>query len=177
MADGYLGEIRMFGGTFAPANWQFCNGQILSVAENTVLYAVIGNTYGGVANDTFALPDMRGRLAMNIGQPTGFPNVALGEMGGAEAVALTPAQLPQHTHSLQVSADVGTVNVPAANSVLSAPGPAGTVLKFYAAPGSQTPASPNCTTLAGTSAAHENMQPYFALNFIICVAGVFPPQP
>jgi len=179
LSDGYIGEIRMFGGDFAPVNWALCDGTLLQVGQYDALYALIGNTYGGAPNVSFALPDLRGRTPMHIGQGPGFPNVALGESGGAETVALTPDELPQHTHQMQASKDAGTVDSPVAATVLAAPGPNGTALKTYAgvSDGTQAATSTASTTPAGKSAPHENMQPYIAINFIICVNGVFPTQP
>lgn len=179
MSDGYLGEIRMFAGSFAPVNWMLCNGQMLAPSDNEALYALIGAAYGGDAVNTFALPDLRGRVAVSTGQSLGSPNVSLAERGGAESVSLTPSQLPQHTHSLQVSTAVGDVDTPAATSVLAAAGPTGTGLTPYAnaGDGTQAASSPTSTTLAGRSQPHFNMQPYLAINFIICVAGVYPPRP
>ena len=179
MSDGYIGEIRMFGGDFAPVNWALCDGTLLQVGQYDALYALIGNTYGGAPNVSFALPDLRGRTPMHSGQGPGFPNVALGESGGAEKVPLTPDELPQHTHQMQASKDVGTVDSPVAATVLAAPGPNGTALKTYAgvSDGTQAATSTASTTPAGKSAPHENMQPYIAINFIICVNGVFPTQP
>src|SRR3954470_13245240 len=108
MADPYIGEIRMFGGNFAPVGWAFCQGQLLSIAENDTLFNLIGTTYGGDGQSTFALPDLRGRLPLGVGQGQGLQNYQLGEFGGVESVTLTSSQLASHTHPIDTSSFTGT---------------------------------------------------------------------
>src|SRR3954468_23228168 len=100
MSEPFLGEIRMFGGNFAPRGWAFCNGQILSIAQNTALFSLLGTTYGGNGQTTFGLPDLRGRVAVSAGQGPGLSNYSLGELAGSESVTLTSANMPAHNHSV-----------------------------------------------------------------------------
>jgi microcystin-dependent protein len=164
MAQPYVGEMRMFAGNFAPAGWMFCAGQLLPISENETLFNLIGTTYGGDGQTTFALPDLRGRLPVHFGG--GF---VLAETGGSEQVTLTAQQIPAHAHGFMVSADV-------ANS----PNPAGHVLAETVA---TTPyfAGPPAVALAaqsllhtGGSQPHSNLQPFLCINYIISLFGIFP---
>ena len=165
MAQPYVGEIRMFAGNFAPAGWMFCEGQLQPISENETLFQLIGTTYGGDGQSTFALPDLRGRLPIHQG--TGF---VVGETGGAEEITLTVNQIPAHTHPLLASSDQTTTPTPASNA-LGAPL---TATPYFAA----TPAtslSPQSITSVGGSQPHTNFQPYLCVNFIISLFGIFPP--
>jgi microcystin-dependent protein len=167
MAQPYIGEIRMFAGNFAPAGWEFCAGQLMAIAENETLFQLIGTTYGGDGQSTFALPDLRGRAPMHQG--AGF---VLAETGGSETVTLTLNQTPQHSHQVNGSASGAAVTSGAGN----VPGTMAGVTTF--AYGTDQPT----TTLApgiivpspGGSQPHENMQPYLCLSFIISLFGIFP---
>jgi len=172
MAQPYVGEIRMFAGNFAPAGWSFCSGQILPISENDVLFQLIGTTYGGDGQETFALPNMQSRLPMHQGTHSGI-TYQLAEAAGVEQVTLTTNQIPSHTHTLVASTAAG-----------SQPSPAGGV------PAAQSPVSlykpsalpPNVGLLGtaisidGGSQPHDNMHPYLCVNFIISLFGVFPSQ-
>ena len=164
MAQPYVGEIRMFAGNFAPAGWMFCDGQQLPISENETLFQLIGTTYGGDGQTTFALPDLRGRVPIHQG--TGF---VLAETGGVETVTLTVAQMPGHDHPLSAS----TANA-------SASGAGGNVLAqtpTYTPYGAFSPASPlhgSAIEAVGGSQPHDNLQPYVCLNFIISLFGIFP---
>jgi microcystin-dependent protein len=162
MSDPYIGEIRMFGGNFAPVGWLLCQGQILSISEYDTLFNLIGTTYGGDGQETFALPNLQSRMPVHAG-----PNFVLGQVGGAESVTLTTNQLPVHTH-----APVGSTN---ANAV----SPNGAFWANYANTmySGQTPAAamaPNALSPAGGSQPHDNMSPYLVINFIIAVYGIYP---
>jgi len=165
MSESYLGEIRMFAGNFAPQGWALCNGQLLSIAENEALFALLGTTYGGDGQNTFGLPDLQGRIPVH-------PNTAypLGSKGGTETVTLTAAQMPAHTHT------ANAVNSPAASlspsNAVWAAGPR----EIYAA---GTPSAMNAASISpvGGSQPHDNMMPSTAISFIISLYGVFPPQP
>ena len=161
--DPYLGEIRMFAGNFAPAGWQLCAGQVLAIAENEVLFNLIGTTYGGDGQETFALPDLRGRLPLHRGN--GF---TLGEGGGVEEVTLTIQELPMHTHPFVASTNAGTTTNPPEN--LLAKGGAAYIQDVGTA--ALNPAS---VSSAGGSQPHTNIQPYLCINFIIALSGVYPP--
>lgn len=165
MAQPYVGEIRMFGGNFAPAGWMFCEGQLLPISENETLFQLIGTTYGGDGQSTFALPDLRGRLPIHQGN--GF---ILAEVGGAEEVTLTINQIPAHTHPLVATANLATSPNPE-SSVL-----ASTTTSFVpyrsAAPSAGMAASAINST--GGSQPHTNFQPYLCVSFIISLFGIFP---
>jgi microcystin-dependent protein len=164
MAQPYVGEIRMFGGNFAPAGWMFCEGQLLSIAENETLFQLIGTTYGGDGQSTFALPDLRGRLPIHQGG--GF---TLAESGGAEEVTLTVQQIPTHSHSLlAVTNNASTAN---AGGNLLAQTPSYTP---YIAMPPNSPLSPNAIGSTGGNQPHSNFQPYLCVSFIISLFGIFP---
>jgi microcystin-dependent protein len=164
MGEPFVGEIRMFGGNFAPAGWAFCSGQTLAIAENDVLFTLIGTTYGGDGQETFNLPDLQGRIPIHQGN--GF---TIGQSAGEEAVTLTTQQIPSHSH------------VPACQSGLGGQGPANGV--WAASPNNiYTDAAPGATmnpaimTTAGGSQPHDNMMPFLTISFIISLFGVFPSQ-
>ena len=164
MAQPYVGEIRMFAGNFAPAGWMFCEGQLLPISENETLFQLIGTTYGGDGESTFALPDMRGRIPIHQGN-----GIILAETGGAEEINLTVNQIPGHTHPLIGSATNGSQAFPAGNVLASS-----TVITPYA------PETPNgvmaqtAITSVGGSQSHTNFQPYLCVDFIISLFGIFP---
>ena len=170
MAQPYVGEIRMFAGNFAPAGWMFCDGQLLSIAENETLFQLIGTTYGGDGQDTFALPDLRGRLPIHQGQGPGLPsNRVLAESFGTETVTVTSAQMPIHSHPFL--AYNGVANTPnAANNLL---GLSSQVNMFFDDNPNQD-MNAGIVSPTGGSQPHENMQPFLCLNFIISLYGIFP---
>jgi len=176
MSNPYLGEIRPFAGNFAPRSWAFCAGQLLSIAQNNALFALLGTTYGGDGQVTFGLPDLRGRLALGIGQGPGLTNRVLGETGGAETVTITIATLPQHIH-LAIASGIEATNPKPTGLVPAAPLSNG---KFYLPPnvGTQTPqVFPNDTIQnAGGSQPHDNIMPTTAISYIISLEGIFPSQ-
>ena len=166
MAQPYVGEVRIFAGNFQPAGWMFCEGQLLPISENETLFNLIGTTYGGDGQDTFALPDLRGRLPVHMGN--GF---VLAETGGTEEITLTASQIPAHNHPLLASSA-------AANS----PNPAGNVLADsvsstpYYADSATVPLHPSSISSVGGSQPHTNFQPYLCVDFIISLFGIFPLQ-
>jgi microcystin-dependent protein len=168
MGQPFIGEIRMFAGTFAPAGWAFCDGQIMPIAENEGLFQLIGTTYGGDGLSTFALPNLQSRVAIHSGQGPGLANHPIGEMAGAEVVTLTPQQVPVHNHALAVSTAAGNVNN-AQGSVL-ADGPAQAYIE--AAPNNAM--APAAVTPAGGSQPHDNRMPFLAVSFIISLYGIYP---
>src|SRR3990172_7821287 len=157
MAQPYVGEIRIFAGNFAPAGWMFCEGQSLPISENETLFQLIGTTYGGDGQSTFALPDLRGRLPLHQGN--GF---ILAETGGAEEITLTQNQIPAHSHPLLASAGPGKLNSPAGN----VPGGSAAV-KIYVAEQPTASLTPAALSISGGSQPHNNFQPYLCLSFII----------
>ena len=167
MAQPYVGEIRMFAGNFAPAGWMFCEGQLLPISENEVLFQLIGTTYGGDGESTFALPDLRGRVPIHQGN--GF---ILAETGGVETVTLTVQQVPSHSHPLLVSQNPATSNLPG-SSVVPAVTAAATITP-YGTDNPTTALSPNAISPVGGSQPHDNMQPFLCVDFIISLFGIFP---
>lgn len=163
MAQPYVGEIRMFAGNFAPAGWMFCEGQLLPISENETLFQLIGTTYGGDGQETFALPDMRGRIPIHQGN--GF---ILAETGGAEHITLTVAQIPSHSHPLIGSADPANSRAPAGQVLGRTPAEA-FASEFIAEPLSSQAVAP-----VGGSQPHTNFQPYLCVDFIISLFGIFP---
>jgi len=166
MSQSYVGEIRMFGGNFAPAGWMFCEGQLLPISEYEVLYNLIGTTYGGDGQSTFGLPDLRGRVPVHFG--SGFIQ---GQLSGVESVTLNTQQIPSHGHPMFASADAGTKNSPAGNVPAASPS-----VLLYTADVTDTSLSPSAMTSAGGSQPHSNFQPYLCVSFIISLFGVFPTQ-
>jgi microcystin-dependent protein len=160
----------MFGGNFAPRGYALCNGQILAIAQNDALYALIGTTYGGNGQETFALPDLRGRVPVHRGQGPGLSNYVIGQVGGSEAVTLTLQQMPLHTHAAQADPNTGTANSPAAHSWAAQSG----AKQFAPGAAANTTMSPQAVTLAGGSQPHDNMMSFLVIHFIIALEGVFP---
>jgi microcystin-dependent protein len=166
MAQPYVGEIRMFGGNFAPAGWMFCEGQLLPISENETLFQLIGTTYGGDGESTFGLPDLRGRLPIHQGN--GF---ILAETGGAEDITLTVNQIPAHTHPFVAAAVAG--NQTSAQNAL--PAHSVTITPYLnTAPDANFKATVVAAT--GGSQPHTNFQPYLCVDFIISLFGIFPSQ-
>jgi microcystin-dependent protein len=175
MSNPFLGEIRMFAGNFNPRGWAFCAGQLVPIAQNDALYALLGTTYGGDGITTFGLPDMRGRLPINQGQGPGLSNYVIGQMAGTESVTLTVTQMPAHSHSL--SATDATASQPAPTNTSFLATLLGTA-EIYAIPGAnplrQGTLNANSISAAGGSQPHNNLMPIMAINFIIALEGVFP---
>ncbi len=159
----------MFGGNFAPQGWAFCDGSLLSIAENDVLFALIGINYGGDGQTTFALPDLRGRVPIHMGNYQGT-NYDIGQPGGTESVALTVNQMPNHGHTPVVSSAAATVNTPAGNVWANWSG------AQYSNVGANGTLNPAAIGLAGGNQPHDNMVPFLAVSFIISLFGIFPTQ-
>jgi microcystin-dependent protein len=169
MSQPYVGEIRIFAGNFAPAGWEFCDGQALAISENEVLFQLIGTTYGGDGQQTFNLPNLQGRLPVHVG--SGF---TLGQAAGTEQVTLTVQQIPGHVHPLIASTAAGTAASPL-GGLLAASG-SSNVYRAGPAPGGAAVLSPQTVGPAGGSQPHSNMQPYLCVSFIISLFGIFPSQ-
>jgi microcystin-dependent protein len=179
MSEPYIGEIIMFAGNFAPRGWALCNGQLLSIAQNSALFSILGTTYGGDGHTTFALPDLRGRVPMQPGAGPGLTPHSLGESSGSETVTLLSPQMPAHTHAIAAGGNA-TSSLPASNLFGATTGQTGEgqpVEVFgYAAGTPTTMMSPQALSTAGGSQPHANMQPYLCVNFIIATEGIFPPR-
>jgi microcystin-dependent protein len=172
MSEPYIGEIRLFAGNFAPLDWAFCNGQMLAISDYTALFTLIGNTYGGDGVSTFALPNLQSRVPVHQGTLAGSSYV-MGQLGGAEQVTLTPAQLPAHTHVAQCSAAADRPGPTPAGAAFWAPANAAE----YAAPSAaNTQMAGSALGVAGGNQPHDNLSPYQAVNYIIALYGIYPSQ-
>jgi microcystin-dependent protein len=160
----FLAEIRIMSYVYAPRYWAMCNGQFLPINQNQALFALLGTTYGGNGQTTFALPDLRGRVAMHHG--AGYTQ---GQVGGEVAHTLTLNEMPQHTHAVTAVSGAATTGVPTGNRLA-------VVDNLYAPAANLTTLAPSTVSNVGGSQAHENMQPYLTLNFCISLAGIFPSQ-
>ncbi len=170
MATPFIGEIRMWGLTFAPRGWALCNGQLLSIASNTALFSLLGTTYGGNGTTTFALPDLRGRVPVGMGSGPGLPNVVQGEASGTPTTTLSVSNLPAHNHALNAKTGVG--NEPAPTSHLLAASDQRN--SQYTSAGSDTTLATSAIGNTGSGSSFSNMQPYLGLNFCIATQGIFP---
>jgi microcystin-dependent protein len=175
MATPYVSEIKMFAGTFAPSGWFFCDGRLLAIADYSVLFTLIGTTYGGDGQITFALPDLRGRVPIHFGQSSGTSNYVQGQTGGAEQVTITTSQMPAHNHPVACNsagtnqALMATKTTPANNFF----GTESTGAGIYET-GFNSTMNAGMIFNTGSSLPHENRQPFLSVNFIIAWAGVFP---
>ncbi|MBU0969733.1 MAG: tail fiber protein [Proteobacteria bacterium] len=172
MAESYLGEIRIFGGNFAPKWWALCQGQILAISQYDQLFSLLGTMYGGDGVTTFALPDLRGRLPVHQGQGPGLTQRFMGQRYGLETERLTVSQIPEHTHCLQASSDAAA-QIDATGHVLANFDPK----KFYE-PGEDATQirdfSPDAVAESGGNQPHTNTMPWSGINFIICTVGTYP---
>ena len=162
MAEPFLSEIRLFSFNFPPKGWAFCNGQFLPINQNQALFSLLGTTYGGNGQTTFALPDLRGRCATHKGD--GF---TLGQAGGQEVHTLTLNEMPAHNHFMQAAALDATIAIPATNML-------GNFNNGYRGASNLTPLLGGTISSVGGSQPHQNMSPYLALNFCIALQGIFP---
>jgi microcystin-dependent protein len=168
MSTPFIGEIRMFAGNFAPAGWMFCEGQLLPISENETLFQLIGTIYGGDGQETFALPDMRGRLPLHVSN-----DYVLGQKGGVEEVTLTMNQIPSHGHPILATQSLATSREPAGK--LLAPAASSTITP-YGEDGPFLPLHPSAVGSVGGSQPHTNRQPALCVSFIISLYGIFPSQ-
>jgi microcystin-dependent protein len=172
VSDQFVAEIRIFAGNFAPNGWAFCNGQLMPIAQNTALFSLLGTTYGGDGKSTFALPDLRTRAAIQPGTGPGLTQRLLGESGGEASTTLLSSQMPAHSHGLRASSALATTTVASGNmlATVNAPNPP------YHEPTAMAAMGPNVLSTNGSSAPHQNMQPYLHTTFIIALQGIFPPR-
>jgi microcystin-dependent protein len=174
--EAMIGEIRMFAGNFAPRGWALCNGQLLSIAQNTALFSILGTTYGGDGRTTFALPDLRGRVPISAGQGPGLSDKRLGQQGGQETVTLTANEMPAHTHTATINADTSVAISDQPRNLIPARNAAATPQygdKITGKLNDKTVSVEN----AGGNQPHENMPPYTTVNYIIALQGIFPSRP
>lgn len=188
MADPFLGEIRSFAFNIVPQGWAACNGQILQIVQNSALFTLLGNAFGGDGVKTFCLPDLRGRAIVNEGNGKNLTPRTRGQQFGTETVALTTTQMPIHIHSITANGKgtlkckniVANTTNPASNSISA--NATGDQLPIYSTAAPDTPmnngsvAVSGNTEVAGTNTGHDNMQPYLAINYCIALAGIYPPR-
>ncbi|MEL6718505.1 MAG: tail fiber protein [Bacteroidota bacterium] len=187
--EGMIGEIRMFGGNFAPRSWALCEGQLLAISSNQALFSILGTTYGGDGRTTFALPDLRGRSPIQHGTGPGLSTYRLGQRGGVETVTLNSTQIPAHNHTVALSGNpklhlgAGLADSDLGNGNAIAASTSGDTIFTDQAPNAGAKLSDTSISLEGVTTAvgltggnlsHENRSPYLAVNFIICLQGVFP---
>lgn len=169
MSEPFLGQLVLVPYNFAPKGWALCNGQLLPINQNTALFALLGTTYGGDGRVTFALPDLRGRVPLSSGQGPNLENYALGQAGGAERVTLTAAQMPAHSHPLNVRTGRPEQSNPEGNLLAND--------SNYSSKPANAAADETAIGTAGSGQPHENRPPYLTLNWIIAVEGIFPSRP
>lgn len=175
MSEPFIAEIRIFAGNFAPRGWAFCNGQLLPITQNTVLFSLVGTTYGGDGRTVFGLPNLQGRAPMHPGNGPGLSSRRLGQTGGVETVTLTEAQVPSHAHQAQASSNPAFANAPSEATLLGS-----TPTQYTYASGSSddnVEMAPDSLGTTGGGQPHSNMQPYLAVNFIIALLGIYPERP
>lgn len=172
MAEPFIGQIIIAGFNFAPRGYATCDGQILSIAQNAALFSLLGTTFGGNGQTTFALPDLRGRVAINQGQGPGLSTYVIGQQGGTESVTILSSQMPAHTHTLNANAGSGNTATPGSGTVLAASSTRGT--NNYSSAGANTALAPTSVSAAGNSQPVSVIQPYLAVNYSIALQGIFP---
>jgi len=174
MSEPFIGEIKMFAGTYAPLGWALCDGQLLSVSGNDALYSLLGTTYGGDGQTTFGLPDLRGRVPVHMGQGLGLSSRVIGAQGGTESVTLTVQQIPSHSHQARCISAAGAEASPQ-NHVWAQAAVAGTNLYSNLPPSlTMKSTSPAAVGNTGGSQAHDNLIPFQVLNYIIALTGIYP---
>jgi microcystin-dependent protein len=175
MSDNFVGEIRMFGGNFAPLDWAFCNGQSMDISQNDVLYSLIGTTYGGDGQVKFNLPDLQSRLPMHMGTVPGLTPRIIGQFGGVETVAITEGTMPQHSHPFYASTNAGNATAPANTKVLGQIAGANTPGLYTAT--ATSPVAMNAQSVTSSypgGMPHDNLMPALCVSFIIALNGIYP---
>jgi microcystin-dependent protein len=171
--DPFLGEIRMFGGSFVPQGWAAANGALLPISQNDALYSLYGTTYGGDGENTFGLPNLLGRVPIHDGRGVGLSPYALGDKGGAEQVALVPANHPAHSHAFTLSLDAATVSTIKGN-LLAVPK---SIKLYYEGAPARAFGADTIGLSNGANQVHENRMPSLAITYIVALAGIFPSRP
>lgn len=173
MSDYFVGEIRMFGGNFAPAGWNFCDGSLLAISQYDALFNLIGTTYGGDGQSTFAVPDLRGRLPLHMGTASSGTTYVMGESGGVENVTLTVQTIPQHSHAFIASTQTATGQNPQGNILDQT---SGTIALYIDGQPPDGPMASGMLTNTGGNLPHSNLQPLLSVTFIISLFGIYPSQ-
>jgi microcystin-dependent protein len=178
MSDPYLGEVRMFGGNFAPQGWALCNGQTLAISENDALFVLLGTTYGGDGQTTFGLPDLRGRVPMHQGTGQGLSPRVMGQIGGEESVTITMTTMPAHSHGVNATTAAGSLSGPGPTALPATPTGGTAATSLYVVPGTssfvQAPMAATSIGYTGGNQPHDNMMPFLCATFIIALQGIFP---
>lgn len=177
--EPFIGQITMFGGTFAPRGWAFCEGQLMAISSNTALFSLLGTTYGGDGRTTFALPDLRGRCAVGMGNGPGLTSRRQGEKMGEESVTLNQTQIPAHSHQLNGNNAAANTSDPsgatlANENVVVERGSAAIPVNGYSNAAANVPMSASSVGNSGGNQSHNNMQPSLAMNYIIALQGLYP---
>lgn len=175
MTNAFTGEIRLFGNSFAPRDWATCDGQLMSIAQNTALFAIIGTYFGGDGRVTFALPNFQGRTGVDQGTGAGLSPYVIGEQTGLPTITLIQTEMPMHNHAINTRGPSGSgqaKNAPSSSAFLGSSSPAS--LYNDQVPSPSTALSPTAIGTAGSSLPHDNMQPYLAIMFCMCLYGIFP---
>jgi microcystin-dependent protein len=175
MSDQFVGEIRIFGGNFAPRGWAFCDGQLMPISQNTALFSLLGTNFGGNGTSTFALPNLQGSVPVGQGSGAGLTPRFIGDTGGEQNVTLTQATMASHSHQMSGAASAGSSVTPGPTMALAEP-PA-IVPIYQTSPGSSATLNGGAVTPSGGGQPHNNMQPFLVLNYIIAVVGIFPSRP
>ena len=173
MSDPFVAEIRMFGCNYAPTGWAQCNGQILPLSQNTALFSLLGTTYGGNGQSTFALPNLQGSVPVNAGQGPGLSDYFLGQSGGSGTVTLLSTEMPNHPHAMMASSQPGEDAVPTTEAMARS---VNASLYQPTTNANVVPLSAQAVAPAGSSLPHNNMMPYLVINFCIALQGIFPPR-
>ncbi len=172
MSEPFIGEIKMFAGTFAPRGWAFCSGALLPISQNTALFSILGTTFGGDGRVTFGLPDLKSRSPMHAGNGPGLSQRRLGEKAGVENVTLAQSEIAPHGHDWQVADELGNQTSPANNALAQSPVGRGGYLLY--SPNNTATMASEVLADSGAGAAHNNVQPVSVVNFIIALVGIFP---
>ena len=170
MSEPFLGQIKMFGGNFAPRGWALCDGQLLPISQNQSLYSILGTTYGGDGRTSFALPDLRGRVSIHQGDGPGLSSYSLGNRSGVEHVTLTDNEIPAHNHKVEANPDPGNSPSP----VNAIPGAEAAAVDLWSTNATNGDMKASTIQNTGGGQQHENRQPYLVVNFIIALQGLFP---
>ena len=168
--EAFIATILLFGGNFAPRGWAFCNGQLISISQNTALFSLLGTTYGGDGVQTFALPNLQGRVPIHWGQGAGLSSYNIGQVGGLESTALLLGNLPAHNHALHAVSELGTTSAPSGAYL----GNTGALDREYGTSGTLVTMNDNAIGATGSGSAFSILQPYLAVTYIICLEGIFP---
>jgi microcystin-dependent protein len=175
--EPYIGQISMVGFNFPPKGWAFCDGQLMSIAQNTALFSLLGTTYGGDGKTTFGLPDLRGRVPVHQGQGPGLSPYVLGQQGGSETVTLNISTMPAHNHTVSPPANNAPLNTTVYDPTNAYPGAQDSqsgIALYASQPTASTVMGPSQTSVSGSSQPHENRQPFLCISFIIALQGIFP---